>query len=293
MLDCGSYNLRAGFSGQEEPHTLDAHVRYCERPHEVDHAFNMGSVCSSSQVARLNAHLRQHVLGYLVPHAWEHSFQRYPDRRPQCTCVADRHAACNTPHPLRVSPVQQGRVSDWEATETLLTHALVNKLGLDPRNGLDSILMTESPQNPKALREKATMMMFEQLNVSKAYLGNTAVLSLYASGRTTGLVVDVGHDITTIAAAYEGYILPHMTVQSEFAGSGISARFADMLASANPSLEPYVHTSTNSRAFEWLKHQHCYVALDYANELAELGDSVKQIELPDGAIVTLGNEAIR
>merc|ERR1712205_223476 len=54
------------------------------------------------------------------------------------------------------------------------------------------VLLTEAPMNPKENREKMTQIMFETFNVRRFYVAIQAVLSLYASGRTTGVVVDCG-----------------------------------------------------------------------------------------------------
>jgi actin-related protein len=47
------------------------------------------------------------------------------------------------------------------------------------------ILLTEAPLNPKANR----------FNVPAMYVAIQAVLSLYASGRTTGIVLDTGDGV--------------------------------------------------------------------------------------------------
>jgi actin-related protein len=51
--------------------------------------------------------------------------------------------------------------------------------------------------------------MFETFNVPAMYLNIQAVLSLYASGRTTGCVLDSGDDMAYSVPIYEGYSLPH------------------------------------------------------------------------------------
>lgn len=54
-----------------------------------------------------------------------------------------------------------------------------------------------------------TEIMFEKFNVPSFYLSVQAVLSLYSSGRTTGLVLDAGDGVSHTVPIYEGYALPH------------------------------------------------------------------------------------
>ena len=54
-----------------------------------------------------------------------------------------------------------------------------------------------------------TEIMFETFNVPSLYTAYQAVLALYSSGRTTGLVLDSGDGVTNTVPIYEGYALPH------------------------------------------------------------------------------------
>lgn len=50
------------------------------------------------------------------------------------------------------------------------------------------------------------------------YVASTAMLSLYASGRTTGIVVDSGNNVSYVAPFYEGYALPYNVLRINIAG---------------------------------------------------------------------------
>lgn len=92
------------------------------------------------------------------------------------------------------SPIEQGTVIYWVDMETIWNYAFSQKLRVDPSE--QSILLTESPTNPKPNREKMVEIMFEKFKTPSVYVDSTTILSLYATGRTTGLVVESGAGVT-------------------------------------------------------------------------------------------------
>ncbi|KAI8427158.1 hypothetical protein MSG28_014774 [Choristoneura fumiferana] len=77
------------------------------------------------------------------------------------------------------------------------------------------VLLTEAPLNPRRNREKAAEVFFETFNVPALFLSMQAVLSLYATGRTTGVVLDSGDGVTHAVPIYEGFAMPHSIMRLE------------------------------------------------------------------------------
>lgn len=53
-------------------------------------------------------------------------------------------------------------------------------------------------------REKLTQILFETYNVWGIYLINSAIATLYAVNRTTGIVVDIGASVVEALPVYNG-----------------------------------------------------------------------------------------
>ena len=187
-------------------------------------------------------------------------------------------------------PIDHGIVTNWDDMERVWHHTFFNEL----RTAADEhpVLLTEAPLNPKQNREKMTQIMFDTFNVPAFYVAIQAVLSLYSSGRTTGMVFDSGDGDTHVVPIYEGYALPHAIQRIDIAGRDITNHLVRLLTERGYSL----NNSAEREIVRDVKEKLCYIALDYTEEMAKSKtspDMEKQYELPDGSNLTIGNERFR
>jgi len=129
--------------------------------------------------------------------------------------------------------------------------------------------------------------MFETFEVPNCYVAIQAVMSLYAAGRTTGIVVDSGDGVSHTVPVFEGFSVPHAVEKMEIAGRVLTEYMQKLL------LENIAESFTSSAELEIvkaIKEELSYVASKYDEEKAQCESSSendKSYTLPDKRVINI------
>ena len=104
--------------------------------------------------------------------------------------------------------------------EYIWEYCIYNQLGMSPDQ--QPCFVTEAPLTPRGNTESLTQIFFESFEVPAFYVAQQSILSLFASGFTTGIVVDSGDQVTHTVPIYDGYALPHAICRLEIGGRDVS-----------------------------------------------------------------------
>eukprot|EP00121_Abeoforma_whisleri_P005050 Awhi_evm1s4566 len=187
-------------------------------------------------------------------------------------------------------PITDGIITNWDDMERLWHHTFYNELKVAPEE--HPLLLTEAPLNPNASREKMIQIMFETFNTPAVYVAMQAVLSLYASGRTTGIVLDSGYGCTHLVPVFEGHVLSHAILHLNLAGKNLTDYMMSLLTERGFSFT----TTAERENVQNIKEQLGYIALDFQEEMAKYAESSlleKFYELADNQIIKIGSEQFK
>jgi actin-related protein len=182
-------------------------------------------------------------------------------------------------------PIDHGIVSSWEDMEKVWHHTFYNELRVAPEE-ITGCILTEAPRNPKANREKMVTIMFETFQVKNVYVAIQAVMSLYAAGRTTGLVCDSGDGVTHTVPVFEGFSIPHAVQKMEIAGRLLTQYMQKLMLEVGESMT----SSAELEIVRDIKEKLCFVTPNYEQGMTDCQSSSsedKSYTMPDKRVITV------
>ncbi|XP_045562809.1 beta-centractin isoform X1 [Salmo salar] len=184
-------------------------------------------------------------------------------------------------------PMEHGIVKDWNDMERIWQY-VYSKEQLQTFSEEHPVLLTEAPLNPSKNRERAAEVFFETFNVPALFISMQAVLSLYATGRTTGVVLDAGDGVTHAVPIYEGFAIPHSIMRVDIAGRDVSRYLRLLLRKEGYDF----HTSAEFEVVRTIKERACYLSLNPQKD-ETLETEKAQYTLPDGSTLDIGPARFR
>jgi centractin len=180
-------------------------------------------------------------------------------------------------------PLEHGIVTDWDDMEKIWQHVYTEELKTLSEE--HPVLLTEPPLNPRSNRDTAAQILFETFNVPALFTSIQAVLSLYASGRTTGIVLDSGDGVSHAVPVYEGFAINNSIRRIDVAGRDVTEHMQTLLRKSG-----YIfHTSAEKEVVRMIKEKTSYLALDpkkeekdWATGNARQDGKTVEYTLPDG-----------
>merc|ERR1719445_740721 len=154
-----------------------------------------------------------------------------------------------------VYPIKNGIISGSTNMEhmTSLWEHIYKELINSPMQD-HPVLLTEAVHNPIRNRVDTAKIFFEQFNVPALYFAPPPVLSLYASGRLTGCVLDCGHGLSSVVPICEGFAIPHAIQRIDIGGDEISKYFSFLLRKSGCRLN---RTSSEAEIVRKIKEKEC------------------------------------
>ena len=156
--------------------------------------------------------------------------------------------------------MSEGIVRNWEDMEHLWNYTFYEKLQINPRE--NKVLLTEPPMNPESNRVKLLEEMFERYDFGACNISIQAMLTLYAQGLLTGVVVDTGDGVTHVVPVFQGFVPQNLIRRLDVAGRHITNYLIKLLLLRGYAFERTADFDTVRE----IKEKCCYVACDIGAE---------------------------
>lgn len=180
-------------------------------------------------------------------------------------------------------PIERGEIKHLDCLQQIIEHIFKNELQVEPTQF--PVLLTCGPLASKESKEQLASMMFNTFRVPSMCICIQPVLSLFSTGRTTGIILEAGEGVITAVPVYEGFALKHAILRLPLAGQDLTRFLLKCLADRNIKFsEEHIDIVRD------MKEKICAVQVEENAEDERVGLADLTYELPDGKIVTLDKD---
>ncbi len=180
-------------------------------------------------------------------------------------------------------PINKGIIQDWLSFEKIIDYIFYN-LRVDP--SLVNVLFAVHPLFPHSDLKKLFELFLEKYQCRAFYPVLDSMLTLYAGGFQTGLVVEIGDSLTRLTPIYKGYKLDHAIKHVDIGGRTLTRFMEKILGERGFATD----SSIRRELVRALKEKACFVSLDYKEDLKRVEQYEKEYSLPDGSTISLARE---
>ena len=185
IIDIGSGEIKAGFSGEDSPKVLFKNYIGEPKYKKVLSAFN-------SEDKEITAHYIGEDCGKFMG------------------ILKLRH------------PVKHGIFSSDQDILSIFNY-IYSKLGLGTEEiEQHPLLVTEPLLNPYTNREKIANLLFDNLGVPALFFASQPILSLFSTSNTSGTVLESGEGVTQSCVVCEGFSLPNSYERYDYGGADVT-----------------------------------------------------------------------
>ncbi|XP_020579051.1 actin-related protein 4 [Phalaenopsis equestris] len=301
VIDLGSHTCKAGYAGEDAPKAVFPSV--------------VGSI---EQLEAVNgAKLDKGLESISDPKGGLKGFDSEKSKTKRKLYVGSQALGFRRDYMEVISPFKDGVVTDWDIVDNIWAHAFKERLLIDPKE--HPMLIAEPTSNSLQQRERTAELMFENYKVPALFVAKNAVLTSFASGRATSLVVDSGGGSTTVAPVQDGYVLQKGVATSPIGGEFLTECMMKSLESKGIIFKPrysfkrkevrsgefqtidldFPNTTESYKLYSQrviasdIKECVCRVPDTPYDESAYANIPMTSYELPDGQIIEIGADRFK
>ena len=126
-------------------------------------------------------------------------------------------------------PVKHGVFESEQDILSVFNHVF-SKLGLNSQEIKEHpVLVTEPLLNPYTNREKIAYSLMDNLGVPALFFASQPILSLFSTSNTSGTVLESGEGVTQSCVIYEGYSIPSSYERYNYGGGDVTEYLKNLL----------------------------------------------------------------